>query len=150
MWLGYGSDVARTCCGCGRKSLAEVKGKRFPAPGRQERKNSWMTGVKMIGLRLEVAWIWRGSLGAQSQKVSKPESLPKESARSGKSLTDKTRSESLQKPIFRLFFLLSRTFFETFFGPSLSCLSLVSKILLCRGKPPKLPNCLSLPNLQKP
>ena len=35
MWLGCGSDVARTWLrrvfGCGRKRLAEVKGKRFPA-----------------------------------------------------------------------------------------------------------------------
>ena len=35
MWFGCGSDVARMWLGrvfrCGRKSLAEVKGKRFPA-----------------------------------------------------------------------------------------------------------------------
>ena len=35
MWFGTGSDVARMWLGrvfgCGRKSLAGVKGKRFPA-----------------------------------------------------------------------------------------------------------------------
>ena len=35
MWLGCGSDIARMSLGrvfgCGRKSLAEVKGKGFPA-----------------------------------------------------------------------------------------------------------------------
>ena len=48
MWLGCGSDVVGRVFGCGRQSLAEVKGKRFPASQQNHQKITEIIGEESL------------------------------------------------------------------------------------------------------